>query len=48
MKPYWDDSTGGWVGEFETRDDEGQVSRKTEWFDTEAEAAVFAEKGDPS
>jgi hypothetical protein len=42
---YPDPSTGEWVGEHETRDAEGQVHRRTEWFTTEAEARRFARTG---
>lgn len=42
MKPYIDPTNGQWVGERETRSADGEVSRETEWFDTEAEARQFS------
>lgn len=43
---YVDPSTGEYVGEYETRDAAtGDISRRTEWFATEREAATFARTG---
>jgi hypothetical protein len=41
-KPYIDPTTGQWVGERETRSADGEITRETEWFDTEAEARQFS------
>lgn len=43
---YQDPTTGEFVGEFETRDAEGNVSRRTEWFDTQADADRFSRTGE--
>jgi hypothetical protein len=43
--PYTDPTTGEWVGEYETRSQDGEVNRKTEWFPTEQEARNFARTG---
>lgn len=40
-KPYIDPTNGQWVGERETRAADGEISRETEWFDSEAEARQF-------
>jgi hypothetical protein len=45
MKPYTDPTTGEWVGEYETRNAVGEVSRQTEWFDSEAAARRFGRTG---
>ncbi|SEC77537.1 Uncharacterised protein (plasmid) [Tsukamurella tyrosinosolvens] len=45
FKPYIDPATGEWVGEHETRDAEGEVHRRTEWFESEQQAADFARTG---
>lgn len=44
MRPYIDPTTGEWVGEHETRVDD-EITRQTEWFDTESEARRFARTG---
>lgn len=44
-KPYTDPTTGEWVGEYETSQPDGTVSRRTEWFATEQEAREFARTG---
>jgi hypothetical protein len=44
-KPYFDHQHGQWVGEHDTRDDEGEVSRQTEWFDTYSDAKEFVRSG---
>lgn len=40
-----DPTTGEWVGEYETRDAEGEVTRVIEWFATKAEADRFERVG---
>lgn len=43
---YMDPDTGEFVGEFETRNpDDGEVTRQTEWFKTQAEAEYFSKTG---
>lgn len=42
---YTDPATGQWVGEYATRDDIGEVHRRTEWFATEGEARHFERTG---
>ncbi|MFI9629266.1 hypothetical protein [Streptomyces sp. NPDC052042] len=44
-QPYADHTTGEWVGEHETREWGGEIRRRTEWFDTEAEARSFSRTG---
>ena len=42
-------TTGQWVGERETRGADGEITRETEWFDTEPEARSFSRgKGAPA
>lgn len=48
VNPYTDPTTGQWVGEHETRDPDGEISRRTEWFDSEEEARRFARTGELS
>lgn len=43
---HTDPTTGEFIGEFEERDGEGNVTRRTEWFATEAEAKRFARTGE--
>jgi hypothetical protein len=45
MKVYPDPTTGEWVGEYETRDEDGEVRRQTEWFPTKREAEQFSRTG---
>lgn len=45
-KAYVDPATGEWIGEHATRNSEGEVSRTTEWFATEAEAERFRKTGE--
>ena len=42
---YTDITTGQWIGEHETRNAEGEVSRQTEWFDVKADALHFERHG---
>lgn len=46
MDVYFDHAIGEWVGEYETRNSEGEVSRSTEWFTSKACAIQFAETGE--
>jgi len=43
---YQDPTTGEFVGEFESRDGEGNVTRRTEWFTTESDAVHFSKTGE--
>lgn len=44
-EPYTDPTTGEWVGEYETRSPEGEVTRRTEWFPTKEQAVDFSRTG---
>ncbi len=44
-KTYFDAYNEQWVGEHETKDAHGEISRTTEWFDTEDEAKRYSRKG---
>ncbi len=44
-KPYSDPTNGQWVGEYETRLPDGEVTRTTEWFPTEKAARLFTKTG---
>ncbi len=43
--PYFDHTHNQWVGVYETRNDEGEVSRRTEWFDDISQALDFGKTG---
>lgn len=46
MDVYFDHTHEQWVGEHETRDSNGEVSRQTEWFDNKSDAVHFARTGE--
>lgn len=46
MRTYMDPDSGEFVGEFETRGADGEVSRQSEWFATQAEAEHFSKTGE--
>ena len=43
---YTDPTTGEWVGEYEIRDSDGEITRLTEWLSTEEQALRFEQKGE--
>lgn len=45
MDVYFDHTHEQWVGEHETRDSLGEVTRQTEWFTDKADAIYFARTG---
>jgi hypothetical protein len=42
---YIDQYTHEWIGEHRTRDADGTVHRRTEWFNTKTEAQAFSSTG---
>ena len=44
-KPHFDTYHEQWVGEYETKNEEGEISRETRWFDDIEDADRFSRKG---